>query len=55
VGNAQPFGSTVVIDGDSVLYTAPESNEGPGSFEYEVSDGAGGHRVKATVIVEKVD
>ena len=55
VGNAQPFGSTVVIDGVSILYTAPESNEGPGSFEYEVSDGAGGHRVKATVIVEKVD
>ena len=55
VGNAQPFGSTVVIDGASILYTAPESNEGPGSFEYEVSDGAGGHRVKATVIVEKVD
>jgi hypothetical protein len=55
VGNAQPFGSTVVIDGDSILYTAPPSNEGPGSFEYEVSDGAGGHRVKATVVVEKVD
>lgn len=55
VGNAQPFGSTVVIDGDSILYTAPASNEGPGSFEYEVSDGVGGHRVKATVIVEKVD
>jgi hypothetical protein len=55
VGNAQPFGSTVVIDGDSILYTAPASNEGPGSFEYEVSDGVGGHRVKATVIVEKVE
>ena len=55
VGSAQPVGSTVVIDGDSILYTAPPSNEGPGSFEYEVSDGVGGHRVKAKVIVEKVD
>lgn len=55
VGNAQPFGSTVVIEGSSVIYTASESNEGPGSFEYEVSDGAGGHRVKTTVTVEKVD
>jgi len=55
VGNAQPFGSTVVIEGSSIVYTAPESNEGPGSFEYEVSDGAGGHRVKTTVTVEKVD
>lgn len=55
VGEAQPAGSTVAIDGASILYTAPSSNEGPGSFEYEVSDGAGGHRVKTTVTVEKVD
>ncbi len=55
VGEAQPAGSTVAIDGASILYTAPLSNEGPGSFEYEVSDGAGGHRVKTTVTVEKVD
>jgi hypothetical protein len=55
VGNAQPQGATVVIDGSSVLYTAPESNEGPGSFEYEVSDGAGGHRVRSSVTVEKVE
>ena len=55
VGEAQPAGSTVAIDGASILYTAPSSNEGPGSFEYEVSDGVGGHRVKTTVTVEKVD
>lgn len=55
VGGAQPAGSTVAIDGASILYTAPPSNEGPGSFEYEVSDGAGGHRVRATVTVEKVE
>lgn len=55
VGEPRPVGATVVIDGTSIVYTAPESNEGPGSFDYEVSDGLGGHRVRITVTVEKVE
>jgi hypothetical protein len=52
VGNASPAGAEVVLDGASAIYSAPVTNEGPGSFEYEVSDGAG-HVVRATVTVLK--
>jgi len=55
VGAAQPSGATVTMEGASVIYTAPASNEGPGSFEYEVSDGTGGHLVRGIVTVQRVD
>ena len=55
VGNALPEGATVVLSDSEIIYMAPASNEGPGSFTYQVSDGLGGHRVTATVTVRKVD
>ena len=55
VGNALPEGATVVLLDSEIIYTAPASNEGPGSFTYQVSDGLGGHRVTATVTVIKVE
>lgn len=55
VGAAGPDGATVTMEGASVVYTAPASNEGPGSFEYEISDGPGGHLVRGIVTVQRVD
>ena len=51
VGNALPAGATVVMSGNFVVYTAPATNAGNGSFTYTLSDGPGGHAVLATVSV----
>ncbi len=51
VGSALPAGSTVVISGNFVIYTAPANNSGSGSFAYTLSDGPGGHTVTGTVTV----
>jgi len=54
VGNATPTGATVAIAGTFVIYTAPSTNAGDGSFTYTLSDGPGGHAVVATVPVVEV-
>jgi hypothetical protein len=54
VGNALPAGSTVVLSGGFVVYTAPANNSGHGSYEYTLSDGPGGHAVTGTVAVTEV-
>jgi hypothetical protein len=51
VGDATPSGATVKLAGAFVIYTAPATNAGDGSFTYTLSDGAGGHLVEATVSV----
>jgi hypothetical protein len=51
VGNATPSGATVAVAGSFVVYTAPATNAGDGSFTYTLSDGPGGHSVIATVTV----
>lgn len=51
VGAAQPAGATVALGGGFVVYVAPAGDSGHGSFEYEISDGAGGHRVRGLVSV----
>jgi hypothetical protein len=51
VGNATPAGATVAVVGTFVVYTAPATNAGDGSFTYTLSDGPGGHAVAATVTV----
>lgn len=47
VADAQPPGATVTITGNFVVYTAPATNSGNGSFTYTVSDG----RLTATATV----
>ncbi len=54
VGNALPAGATVVLAGNFVVYTAPTTAAGNGSFTYALSDGAGGHSVTGTVAVTAV-
>jgi hypothetical protein len=54
VGNALPAGSTVVLSGGFVVYTAPANNSGHGSYEYTLSDGPGGHNVTGSVAVTEV-
>jgi len=54
VGNALPTGSTVTLVGAFVVYTAPTTNSGNGSFTYTLSDGTGGHSVIATVAVTQI-
>jgi Bacterial Ig domain len=51
VGAALPAGSTVVVSGAFVVYTAPAGNAGPGSFEYVLSDGTDGPTATVTVVV----
>ena len=51
VGGATPAGATVTFVGNFVVYTAPATNSGNGSFTYTLSDGPGGHTVSATVTV----
>lgn len=54
VGNAVQTGpgtAMVAISGGFAVYTASAANSGNGSFEYTVSDGAGGHEVTGTVTV----
>ena len=51
VGSALPAGSTVVLSGAFVVYTAPTGNAGPGSFEYALSDGTDGPTATVTVVV----
>jgi hypothetical protein len=51
VGDATPAGATVIMAGAFVIYTAPSTNAGNGSFTYTLSDGPGGHAVLATVTV----
>jgi hypothetical protein len=51
VGAALPAGSTVVLSGAFVVYTAPTGNAGPGSFEYVLSDGTDGPTATVTVVV----
>ncbi|MBC8097494.1 MAG: choice-of-anchor D domain-containing protein [Akkermansiaceae bacterium] len=54
VGNPTPSGATVVMAGNFVIYTAPGTNSGDGSFTYTLSDGAGGHTVTNVVSVTEV-
>ena len=54
VGSALPSGSTVALVGNFVVYSAPATNSGNGSFTYTLSDGAGGHSVTGTVTVTQV-
>ena len=51
VGNPTPAGATVVMIGAFVVYTAPSTTAGDGSFTYTLSDGPGGHSATATVSV----
>lgn len=51
VGDAQPFGATVILAGAFALYTAPTATAGDGSFTYTLSDGPGGHTVTGLVTV----
>ncbi len=51
VGAALPAGSTVVLSGAFVVYTARTGDAGPGSFEYVVSDGTDGPTATVTVVV----
>jgi hypothetical protein len=39
VGSALPTGATVVLAGNFIVYTAPATNSGGGSFTYTLSDG----------------
>lgn len=54
VGDATPSGATVVMAGAFVIYTAPSTNAGDGSFTYTLSDGTGGHTVVATVPIIEI-
>ncbi len=54
VDNAAPSGATVALAGNFVIYTAPSTNAGDGSFSYTLSDGAGGHSVTNVVSVTEV-
>ncbi len=54
VANALPAGSTVTISGNFVIYTAPATNSGNGSFTYTLSDGPGGHTVNGSVSITEV-
>ncbi len=54
VGNATPSGATVVMAGAFIVYTAPSTNAGDGSFSYTLSDGPGGHNVTNMVPVIEV-
>ncbi|HEU5124636.1 MAG TPA: Ig-like domain-containing protein [Verrucomicrobiae bacterium] len=54
VGNATPPGATVVMAGAFIVYTAPSTNAGDGSFSYTLSDGSGGHNVTNLVPVVEV-
>ncbi len=54
VGNALPAGSTVVLSGSFVIYTAAANNSGNGSYEYTLSDGPGGHAVTGSVAITEV-
>lgn len=49
--DATPAGSSVVIAGAFVVYTAPAIDSGNGSFTYWLSDGPGGHLVNVLVPV----
>ena len=54
VGSPTPAGASVVIAGSFIVYTAPATNAGNGSFTYTLSDGPGGHTVPGSVIVTEV-
>ncbi len=54
VGNATPAGASVVILGNFIVYSAPGTTAGNGSFTYNLSDGAGGHVVTASVTVTEI-
>jgi hypothetical protein len=54
VGNALPAGATVTMAGNFVMYNAPATNAGDGSFTYTLSDGPGGHFVTNTVPIIQV-
>ena len=51
LGAAQPSGATVSLVGGFAVYVAPAGDSGHGSFEYEITDGQEGHRVKGVVSV----
>jgi hypothetical protein len=57
VSGALPAGATVELFGDDITYTvssgAAEGSEE--SFQYEVSDGLGGHRVSGTVRIKTIE
>ena len=57
VSGALPLGSTVELFGGDITYTmALDAAEGAsGSFQYEVSDGLGGHRVTGTVRIKTIE
>jgi hypothetical protein len=54
VSNPQPSGATVVIAGNFVVFTAPTTTAGNGSFNYTLSDGSGGHTVTGSVTVTEI-
>ncbi len=54
VSNPQPSGATVVIAGNFVVFTAPTTTAGNGSFDYTLSDGSGGHTVTGSVTVSEI-
>ncbi len=54
VGSALPVGSTVTISGSFVVYTAPSTSSGNGSFTYTLSDGSGGHSVSGSVSITEI-
>lgn len=55
VGGATPAGAEVMVMEGFVVYVAPSGEAGHGSFEYEVEDGEGGHRVKGMVTVMETE
>jgi hypothetical protein len=57
VSGALPLGATVELFGEDITYTvASGAAEGSDeSFQYEVSDGLGGHRVSGTVRIKTIE
>ncbi|HOW64811.1 MAG TPA: GEVED domain-containing protein [Candidatus Paceibacterota bacterium] len=55
VGDALPFGASVVRDGDWVFFTPPAGHTGSGSFSYTASDGRGGSDTGAVTVTIVVD
>lgn len=54
VGDAMPPGATVAFAGNFIVYTAPSTNAGIGSFTYTLSDGPGGNLVTNIVPVLEI-
>lgn len=55
VSGALPIGATVELFEGDITYTVPLNATDSGSFQYEVSDGLGGHRVTGTVRIKTIE